>query len=648
MLNLRRLAINPRGMRLLLFFPALFFYGTCVAQQPGGVPGTKAWYVTKADKSNYLTDKAGTINKPIKSKSTLAPNRNINFNPATYFGANALDTITISNFDSNELNYVGIFYPEKGSMNSLFSVESSSSAKLKYKVQTGAIDTVGYKKYLKYGSSTGGNNFEYTTAANAIETAMKPGIFSFPWLRASHSAWGRESSLKQSILFKGYIPELIIYERALSKQQINQVQSYLSIKYGTTLEGSYYSSKGEVIWDKNDNLLKKFHNRVCAIGKDSISGLFQPKSNTTYEDNDYPAYFYSSDSSKTASVKAFVPSTDRPSLFRSLTIGFTGAGLAAVGENQFLFWGDDNGKIKLDSVKTTAYKADKAKYPALQVIHDRKWLLYNKDNLKAKTKVVIAGADYQKSPSLFNQLYDAYDYQRFRYLMLKIKGDSLVEAKLNSYFGREWFGAEKFSTRTIVWDSVGWDTKNTDKQLFTFGRVPVLNILEIGKSTDKKLLGLNYPYRKSQAIGNVVQYDTLKTIYQLKAGEKLAFTVPAGLVLTEVNLKVLNKGEWKLIAGKPVSNGTTELTDSTAISGVKTVATLETDNPAPSLATTSPITDYSEIQRQMPFIAIRKKYYLSSTILLETNSFLIEIRDNLGQLTTLPFKTQKIKAPKAN
>lgn len=72
--------------------------------------------------------------------------------------------------------------------------------------------------------------------------------------------------------------EYIITNRILNPKEMNIIESYLSVKYGISLEkwSSYYSAKGNLIWNAKKN--SSHNENVFGIGCDSTSGLSQKKS----------------------------------------------------------------------------------------------------------------------------------------------------------------------------------------------------------------------------------------------------------------------------------------------------------------------------------------------------------------------------------
>ena len=84
--------------------------------------------------------------------------------------------------------------------------------------------------------------------------------------------------------------ELICIPKQLSKRDIRQIETYLSIKWGISLkqESTYLSVVGDTIWDpqKNDG----FNHRVTGIGKYIMNDLHQLSSGNSEKDGVYIAY----------------------------------------------------------------------------------------------------------------------------------------------------------------------------------------------------------------------------------------------------------------------------------------------------------------------------------------------------------------------
>ncbi len=86
--------------------------------------------------------------------------------------------------------------------------------------------------------------------------------------------------------FKGEINEVIVFAKSLSSTERLQIQSYLAVKYGVTIDQStatnYLSSDGSVIWDGTVDL--NYKTDIFGIGRDDASGLNQKISKSINSD----------------------------------------------------------------------------------------------------------------------------------------------------------------------------------------------------------------------------------------------------------------------------------------------------------------------------------------------------------------------------
>ena len=75
--------------------------------------------------------------------------------------------------------------------------------------------------------------------------------------------------------FSGLLPEYIAFERQLTENERNRVESYLALKYGITKWHTehYQNSQNKIFWDKANN--GHFYNNIFGIGRDDMSGLNQ-------------------------------------------------------------------------------------------------------------------------------------------------------------------------------------------------------------------------------------------------------------------------------------------------------------------------------------------------------------------------------------
>ncbi len=125
------------------------------------------------------------------------------------------------------------------------------------------------------------NNTTYKASENSkpIELQKKPSIFSYLSSKPSQNI--TKDSIDVGLKDKSLYEALLIPKR-IKKSDLDRIHSYLSIKYGISLEKSkYYNSNGDVIWDPDKH--KDFRKRPTGIGRDDGNELYQ-KQSTNQED----------------------------------------------------------------------------------------------------------------------------------------------------------------------------------------------------------------------------------------------------------------------------------------------------------------------------------------------------------------------------
>jgi hypothetical protein len=117
-------------------------------------------------------------------------------------------------------------------------------------------------------------NTVYNKGKQIKEIGKKPSIFSFTG--TADSKKGKTDSLK--IKFEDQnLYEMIFLPRKAKAMDLNKIHSYLSIKYGISLEkGKYYGSDGKVIWDPEKH--KDYTYRPTGLGRDDGNELYQKQS----------------------------------------------------------------------------------------------------------------------------------------------------------------------------------------------------------------------------------------------------------------------------------------------------------------------------------------------------------------------------------
>ncbi|MGE8431231.1 hypothetical protein [Chryseobacterium joostei] len=157
-------------------------------------------------------------------------------------------------------------------------------------------------KLLFYTAGSG-----YTTLSTNLFAAKKPFVAGSSWLNAAGAtaayslakAWldGSESIYNNTDInvnttdnattrvfrigrdtnwgsHDGQMNEIVVFATPLTASEKARVDSYLSVKWGTTLTGDYVNSTNNIIW----NNTVAYQNNMIGIGRDNLSTLYQKQS----------------------------------------------------------------------------------------------------------------------------------------------------------------------------------------------------------------------------------------------------------------------------------------------------------------------------------------------------------------------------------
>ena len=354
---------------LLLWFPqALSFSQSAI---PGGVKSPEFWITTFKDNKEKKSKWGDIANIRLEKIPIEKDTLNINFHCAKFF--NGTESILLHNTNLEQKTIIGGFYPAYNELKIV------SSVFFEAKFNGSSIFTFS-DKFLQADSSfvSGNNKFEYNPnfsvhSKSDLIGSMKIGAYSFSRIPSSSlNVWGNQKETQINFKFNGYLPELLIYDRVLKQNEITRVHSYLAIKYGLTIPGNYYNSFNNVIWDYTQN--HPFHNRVIAIGKDTMGALNQCVSSTTYEEFYKDRYSYDNDANY----------NDANGSNRSLTIGFNSGVFKDLEDKTFLFCGDDNVLLNKKEIE----KAYQTSFKNLS-ISQRTWMMQNQSPRDLSTFVKI-------------------------------------------------------------------------------------------------------------------------------------------------------------------------------------------------------------------------------------------------------------------
>ena len=288
------------------------------AQTPGGVSGSELWFKTaplNSDLQGYYRwqDFSGDSirlmlldSRGVKSELTL-PNSSVhffNFNPSLWLadGFRSLSA-KLKHGNLSQATVIGVFAPELATIGKDMVVYALDGRKGDGVIlsKDKAVRGRGVEP-LDYGSASG-EDLLYQSSDSLSENGFKESalrvVSYFKVSNPSTTLWGDNSnttlfigtpstsgsfgtdfptSLFGNASIRGYAPELIVFSRMLTPDERRKVESYLAVKYGITLKGSYLDSDGNLTWDMAEN--QAYHHRVTAVGTDTAGSLSQPLSAT--------------------------------------------------------------------------------------------------------------------------------------------------------------------------------------------------------------------------------------------------------------------------------------------------------------------------------------------------------------------------------
>ncbi|WP_123855331.1 beta strand repeat-containing protein [Chryseobacterium shandongense] len=167
------------------------------------------------------------------------------------------------------------------------------------------------------------NGSTFQSVNNGINDATGTSSFNFPATATSMRIGSRADG---SQVFDGNMSEIIVYgNTANTSTEENRIQSYLSIKYGTTFGSTatpidYLASDGTTkMWDATANAA--YQNNIAGIGRDDLSALYQKQSQSVNSGSHVVMALGTAAVSNQANANT-IP-TDK----------------------QFFIWGDDNGSL---------------------------------------------------------------------------------------------------------------------------------------------------------------------------------------------------------------------------------------------------------------------------------------------------------------
>lgn len=392
-------------------------------QSPGGVGSPELWFVTtpvgqKTPDLFYWKDLAGDsvrnlLYTPRASNhgEPFVQSRHsfitLNYNPTLRLSGQEVPKKALLRYSNlTHATILGVFMPrasEIGTDAVLYSLKGRPGQEVlmsKDKLVRSDSTYIDYGRQqgedLLYTSRKGKDEQTFLSTAPRILTYSKAG-------KPYHSVWGEPmqaeittghaytpihadmganlpSELFGNIVFKGCSPELIVYGRMLSPAERRQVESYLAIKYGITLSGSYLDGKGNLIWDAHENA--RYHHRISGIMCDSVNNFYQPLSASSYEPSPFSAI--ANDSYEGADMD------NLPTSNRLLTMGCPEH--ARLQDGSFMIWGDDDGSLTFSVSESDSSL----------MLMGRRWLIRGTPEARKKERDTFKDMPFYEKPSFID------------------------------------------------------------------------------------------------------------------------------------------------------------------------------------------------------------------------------------------------------
>lgn len=313
------------------------------AQAPGGVAGAELWLRAEPIAGSPDTlyrwhDLSGDSSRMRLSGGQEFTQRrhemhSFNFHPAFHL-ADTRISATLAHTNLWQTTILGVYAPDGtafGTDSLLYSFDFPVLQGMGVNLYRNSVNT----GWMPHSFGTTDNNTSLRVVAH--QYAATP----------YHSAWDGGLSGPATLSFTGsqrtfYCPEAIVYGRMLSQLERRQVESYLALRHGITLAGSYFAPDGSLLWDSAGN--SAYHHRVTGIARWPQSLLDQPVSTTSYEEGSaYASNLPGNDSYWRLCDSLY---TDR----RLLVIGREPG--CPLPEGGHLMWGDDGGALTMTQLQS--------------------------------------------------------------------------------------------------------------------------------------------------------------------------------------------------------------------------------------------------------------------------------------------------------
>ncbi|NNF33689.1 MAG: T9SS type A sorting domain-containing protein [Saprospiraceae bacterium] len=253
------------------------------AQHPGPGTGMTVWL--QAQSNEGQTTLMDVLNN--KALASQPDTHTFNFNPAYSFKAEDGINLDITKSLGKGKSIFVVFKPAIGNEESIYSIDGTDRHQLM--LTTHRMAELTRIQYMNFPSPA----FPYPQ----LNTYMEGGISSSK--KAKRFSLGAAPTFQNLPAngFTGSIAEVLIYDSMLSPEEKHEVESYLAIKYGLTLQHAIaplVNLRGEHLWRKPIKPDFQFHHTV--IGVDEEHSFFQPTSCSSLPGNHLKLSFHENNS----------------------------------------------------------------------------------------------------------------------------------------------------------------------------------------------------------------------------------------------------------------------------------------------------------------------------------------------------------------
>lgn len=265
-------AFLSRAVALVLLLTVSFIY----AQNPGGVSSNLALWLSADSGGASWTDRSPLNTTVTRTGTVVSTNNQVNFNPGLVFSGTTSYYDTGLNIARGTYANVSVFAVANGRGENGRMMFSSSSANNHRGLTSNAFACGNVPSYTAK-NGYGVYRATYVTNTSNASTLSYNGVQQLATTDNNGTAINMKIGGGYYSSSSSDIAEILAYRGTLTPTQVNQIESYLALKYGASLGLNYILSDGSTtVWNTVTNA--GYNNNIAGIGRDDDSGLSQKQS----------------------------------------------------------------------------------------------------------------------------------------------------------------------------------------------------------------------------------------------------------------------------------------------------------------------------------------------------------------------------------